>query len=36
MSVHICLEKPSDFRKSNNWSVKAGYTQKIPKGVSLT
>ena len=36
MSVHIFPEKLSDFRNSNNWSVKAGYTQKLPKGVSLT
>ena len=35
MSVHLCPEKLSDFRKSNNSSVKAGYTQKLPKGVSL-
>ena len=36
MSVHICPEKLSDFRKLNDWSVKAGYTQKLPKEVSLT
>ena len=36
MSVHICPEKLSDFRKLHNWSVKAGYTQKIPKDVSLS
>ena len=36
MPVHICPEKLSDFKKSNNWSVKAGCTQKLPKGVSLT
>ena len=23
MAVHICPDKLSDFRKSNNWSVKA-------------
>ena len=36
MSVHICPKKLSDFRKLNNWSVKAGYAQKLPKDVSLT
>ena len=36
MSVYICPERLRDFIKSNNWSVKAGYTQKLPKGVSLT
>ena len=36
MSVQICPEKLSDFRRSNNWSVKAGYTEKLPKGMSLT
>ena len=36
MSVHIGPEKLSDLRKLNNWSVKVGYTQKLPKGVSLT
>ena len=36
MSVHIRPEKLSDFRKLNSWSIKAGYTQNLPKGVSLT
>ena len=36
MSVLVCPERLSDFRKLHNWSVKAGYTQKIPKDVSLT
>ena len=36
MSVHVGPEKLSDFRMLNNWSVKAGYTQNLPKGVSLT
>ena len=36
MSVNISPEKLSDFRQSNNWLVKAGYTQKLPKDVSLT
>ena len=36
MSVHICPEKLHDFRKLNNMSVKAGYTQKLSKCVSLT
>ena len=33
MSVYMCPEKLSD---SNNWSVKVGYTQKLPKDASLT
>ena len=36
MSAHICPEKLDDFRKSNNWSVKAGYPQKLPNDVSFT
>ena len=35
ISVHIWPEKISYFRKSNNWSVKPCYAQKLPKGVSL-
>ena len=36
MSVHICPEKISDFIRLHNWSVNAGYMQKLPKDVSLT